>query len=270
MTAKSWGIAAVLATVLANAGCVSCCHKSYQKALERGAECDIPTPCRNQVYVFMIHGVTPTTDCGLSALRVKLAEGGFAKVGVGELASALEIVCEVKKIRACEPDARFVFVGYDVGGAAAVCLARDLGKKGVPVDAVVVLDPSACGEPSGVRTLLVTSGKTTSTVAHSEHVVVPEASHFRLPAHPTTVAAITELLKDVATHNWQPTGDPVPEWSYPHAPEMQPTAARSGDEWDFLSDRPGPVPAIGTRTVSRPVATPAPVSTFAGPVVIKR
>ena len=138
MTAKSWGIAAVLATVLANAGCVSCCHKSYQKALERGAECDIPTPCRNQVYVFMIHGVTPTTGCGLSALRVKLAEGGFAKVGVGELASALEIVCEVKKIRACEPDARFVFVGYDVGGAAAVCLARDLGKKGVPVDAVVV------------------------------------------------------------------------------------------------------------------------------------
>ena len=99
MTAKTWGLAALLATVLANTGCVTCCHKSYQKALQNGAECDLPAPCRNQVYVFLIHGVTPSTECGLSTLRVKLAESGFAKVGVGELASALEIACEVKKIR---------------------------------------------------------------------------------------------------------------------------------------------------------------------------
>src|SRR4051794_13154954 len=120
MRAKSWGIAAVLAIVLANTGCVSCCSKSYKQALNHGPDCDTPSPCRNQVYVFMIHGVTPSTECGLSALRVKLAENGFAKVGVGELASALEIIWEIKKIRACEPDARFVFIGYDVGGAAAV------------------------------------------------------------------------------------------------------------------------------------------------------
>ena len=273
MTAKTWGLAVLLATVLANTGCVTCCHKSYQKALQNGAECDLPAPCRNQVYVFLIHGVTPSTECGLGTLRVKLAESGFAKVGVGELASALEIACEVKKIRACEPEARFVFVGYDVGGAAAVCLARELSGKGVPVDGVVLLDPLACKEACGVRTLLITSGNSTSTVAHSERLTVPDASHFKLPAHPVTVAAITELLKDVATHHWEPTGDLVPEWSYEHAPEMQPTTSgKWGEEWDFLSDRPGTAAAIGTRTITRPVGAPAPgpVSTSAGPVVIKR
>ena len=273
MTAKSWGLAAVLAIVFANTGCVACCSKSYKQALIHGPECDLPAPCRNQVYVFLIHGVTPSSDCGLNSLRVKLAESGFAKVGVGELASALEIACEVKQIRACEPEARFVFVGYDVGGAAAVCLARDLSGKGVPVEAVVLLDPLACREAAGVPTLLITSGNTTSSAQHSARLTVPDVSHFRLSAHPTTVTAITDMLKEIAVHYWQPGGDPVPEWTYPHAPEMHPeTAGRVSEEWDFLSDRPGTAPSIGTRTVTRPLTAPAPAApaTSAGPVAIKR
>jgi hypothetical protein len=269
MNGQRWVIAGVLAAILANTGCVSCCHKSYQQALTHGADCDIPTPCRNQVYVFMIHGLTPSTDCGLNALRTKLGENGFAKVAVGESFSGLSIECEIKDIRKCDPDAKFVLLGYDLGGAAAACIASDLCRKGMPVEAVVLLDPIASGKASGTRTLLVTSGKCTSTAPHTERVVVPEASHFGLPAHPTTVAAITELLKDIATINCQPPVDLIPEWSYKHAPEMHSAVTgRWDEEWDFLSDRPGMTQAIGTRIVTQSVTTP--ISTSAGPVVIKR
>src|SRR2546430_2474575 len=100
MLQQRWVIGAVVAIALANAGCVTCCHKSYKQALVHGPECDLPTPCRSQVYVFMIHGLTPSCDCGLEALRTKLAENGFSKVGVAELGSELCVECEIKRIRA--------------------------------------------------------------------------------------------------------------------------------------------------------------------------
>jgi hypothetical protein len=217
----------------------------------------------------MVHGLTPSTDCGLSALRTKLAESGFAKIGLGELGSELCIELEIKKIRTCEPEARFVLLGYDVGGASAVLLARNLTSKRVPVDAVVLLDPLACGRGAGVRTLLVTSGQTTSTTPYTDRLVVSDASHLNLPAHPATVAVITELLKDIATQHYQAPGDPVPAWSYPLAPEMQPVEGPKWDEWDILADLPGSPQPIGTRVTTQQIGAPVPVSTSAGPVVIK-
>src|SRR4051812_30155073 len=112
MIGQRWVIGAVLATALANTGCVTCCHKSYAAALKCGPDCELPTPCRGQVYVFMIHGLTPTKDCGLETLRAKLGECGFAKIGVGELCSWLCIEQEIKEIRCDDPDARFVLLGY--------------------------------------------------------------------------------------------------------------------------------------------------------------
>src|SRR5262245_39992501 len=236
MFRQRWLIGAIVATVLANTGCVTCCHKTCQPAWNSAPDCDLPTPCRGNVYVFLIHGVTPNTHCGLNTLRTKLAENGFSKVGVAELGSGLCIECEIKRIRACEPDARFVLVGYDLGAASAVCLARDLTSKCVPVEAVVLLDPIACRTAPCARTLLITSGTTTSTVTHTDRIIVPDANHFNLPAHPKTVAVLTELLHEIAASYCEPEGDPVPEWSYKHAPEMRPFATLKGDEWDFLAD----------------------------------
>ncbi len=258
MSKRRWAICVLLATVLANTGCVACCHKTHQKAWENGADCDIPTPCRGQVHVFMMHGLTPSTDCGLNALRMKLGESGFAKIGTGELCHAGWVKSEIDCIRLNDPDARFVLLGYDYGGATAVSLARDLTAKGVPVEAVVLLDPIGCGDvPSGVRTLLVTSGKVTSRVPHSERICVPDASHFGLPTHPVTVATITALLTNIAVQYCQPPVEEVPEWSYPHAPEVRPVVkAQPAGEWGFLADRPGAARAIGTQVVTKPATPP--------------
>jgi hypothetical protein len=272
MGGQRWVPGAVAAVVFASTGCVSCADKCYRKGIENAAECEQTAACRKHLYVYMIHGVTPSTDCGLEALQYKLSACGFAKIGVGECASAPLLYFEIKHTLKCDPDARFVLVGYDFGAAAAVCLARELGAKGVPVEALVLLDPLACGAP-GVRTLVITSGTTTTSVPCTEHVVVSDAGHFKLPAHPRTAEAITDLLKDVAVRTYQDPGDPIPYWSYKHAPEMHTAPLAPGaPDWNFLADTseipPGINPPAGTQATQQFV--PAPPSTSAGPVLIRK
>jgi hypothetical protein len=256
MNRRFWAVGAVLAIVLANTGCVTCCHDSYAKALH-APDCELPPDCRSRVYVFLVHGVTPTTECGLSALRVKLAERGFAKVGEGELAGSFCIASEIKKIHKCEPEAKFVLVGYDLGGAAAVCLSRELLAKGIPVASVVLLDPMGPlpSDRCEIPTLLITSGTKTSTALHTHHVSVPDAKHHTLPAHPVTVESIVSLLSEIAAAEIEPLIDPVPAWSYKHAPEMRPFVPPTGTEWDFLAEQGPPLP-IDARAVQPLPAQP--------------
>jgi hypothetical protein len=252
---------------------VSCADKCYRKGIENAPECDLTLAYRKHLYVFMIHGVTPSTGCGLYELQYKLSESGFAKVALGEFASAPLLYFEIKDVLKRDPDAKFVLLGYDFGAAAVVVLARELSAKGVPIEALVLLDPIACGEPN-VRTLVITSGTTTSKVAGTERVSVPEAGHFKLPTHPGTAEAILELLKDVAVRTYQDPGDGVPAWSYKHAPPMHTAPGGSIDpEWNFLADTTEVPPAINPRSgtaVAQPVGIPAAPSTSAGPVLIRK
>jgi hypothetical protein len=273
MSRRRWVSGTVAALVLASAGCTACETKCYERAVEHAPECTLPHAARAQVYVYMIHGLTPPTDTGLEALRLKLSEFGFAKTAEAEFAAAPLAALEIKRTRKCEPDARFVLLGYDVGGVAAAALARDLSAKGVPIDALVLLDPVACGAAGGVRTLLVTSGSASPAVPAAEHVAVPDAGHFTLPAHPATVAAITALLTDVAERNYRDPGDPIPYWSYKYAPEMRYVPrGNTAPEWNFLGDTtetpPALAPPAAAPTMRSPyLKTPAPApSTPASPL----
>jgi hypothetical protein len=272
MNGKSWAAGAVLAIVLANTGCVSCCSTTYAAARKCGPECEVPTPCRGNVYVYMVHGAAPT-DCGLEALREKIAESGFAKVGVAELPGAPCAYFDIKKQARCEPGARFVLVGQELGAAAALCLARELRKDNVPVEAVVLLDPVGCGSEScGLQTLLITSGTGYSTAPHTGRLVVADASRSKLPAHPATVGAITEVLKEIAARNCVAPADEIEEWGYPHAPEMRPVPRPDGTEWDFLAERDGVPAPLGTQATTKrvlpasaPVPAPVPAATAPAP-----
>lgn len=255
MAARNWAVLALAAVAALQTGCVSYCHKTHAEAHKRGPDCEPPAACRNTVHVFLIDGLTPCGSCGLDKLRVELASNGFAKVGIGNAASGFCVVKEVEEIRACDPEAKFVLVGFDVGGGAAAHTARALAKKGIAVEALVLLDPVACGNELPARTLLVSSGKSQSTVPHTARVAVPDASHARLPAHPTTVAVVTDLLREVATTGFIEAGDTVPAWNYKYAPEMRPEVPVRGDGWDFLADDRRTPPAL-----LAPVAQPAVVA----------
>ncbi|MFM8274654.1 MAG: hypothetical protein ACKODX_20315 [Gemmata sp.] len=272
MTLRSLAICVVLATVSASAGCVTHCHKGFKKALDQVTEYDLPPRCRGQVHVFMIHGLAPSSDSVLSALRLNLAQNGFAKVGLCGACDPWWVKSEVACIRQHDPDARFVLLGYDCGGPVACWLARSLAEKGVSVDAVVLLNPVGCSaEPCGAQTLLITTPKCVTCVPHAQKVVVPDVSHFGLPNSPQTVSAVTALLSEIAAGNCQPPVEEQPAWGYPHAPEVRRIPNKpQGSDWDFLADRPGPTRSIGTQTAAQPVAQPkaGPV-TAAGAVILK-
>ena len=241
MSAKRWLTAAALAISANLSGCVSCDHAAHKSALDAGPQCDLPTCERQKVYVYMLNGLTPTGTCGLEGLRDQLAAHGFPKIGCGQVYHAGWVADEMKRVLAEDPDARFVLLGYDLGGAAAVKLAADSLKAGLPVDAVVLLDPMGKGgmTQTGVRTLLVTSGAGRSPVPHTESVSIPDVGHYRLPTHPQTVAVVCHLLNEIAAQQMHPEIETFPMWSYEHAPPPRVTPIPGAVEWNLLSDRPG-------------------------------
>lgn len=238
MSGKRWLVALAVAISGANAGCVSCDHAAHKSALAAGPVCDLPTCERQKVYVFLLSGLTPGGSSGLDGLRVRLAEQGFAKIGAGSLAHAGWVADEMKQALADNPDARFVLVGHDLGGAEVSKLAARSVRAGLPVDAVVLLDPVGA-VPTGVRTLLVTSGGRSSSAPHTEFVALPDAGRFNLPTHAKTVAVVCNLLNDIAAKQVRPMVDTDPIWNYEHAPMPRPMPYQTGSDLNILADRPG-------------------------------
>jgi hypothetical protein len=196
MTAKTWLLAVAVGATLAGSGCVSCCHQAAKACLQAGPDCEVPLADRQHVYAVLLNGASPT---GLCELRDKLAALGFAKIYCGDIVYGWWFEYEMRRVAREEPSARFVLVGYDVSCPAVVGMARAAIKKGLPVDSVYLLDPvgagadTACG--GGCRTVTVQKGPDCEPTACANIISVPDAGHFSLPAHPTTVAAVYAGLK---------------------------------------------------------------------------
>jgi hypothetical protein len=186
----------------------------------------------------MVSGVVPSTSFGLEGLRDELAKQGYSKVGLGQAINVPWMAAEIRRIHANDPAARFVLLGYDVGSPAAGWLANDLAAAGIPVDALVLLNPVGKGS-SIVRTVVVNCGKAASA-SDAESIGVADGNHFTLPTHTRTVAIVSSLLATTAAHTsaGQITS-PVVEWNFqdeqPRRPLSTPTA-NSPTEWNFLHD----------------------------------
>jgi hypothetical protein len=245
MTGKRWAVAAVVATLLAGSGCVCCHHQACKVARDVAPDCPLPAADRQRVYLFMVNGLTPNTPIGLDGLRDQVNRQGFAKVACGELFHVPWMAAEIRRIHDEDPAARFVLLGYDVGGPAAARLAADARARGVPVDAVVLIDPIGNVDPTGgpQRVVLLSSSDPPPAVTHTESVTLPGVGHFKLPTHPKSVAAVTQTLTDAAGRI-DDGGIVTPDfdWTYEHAPPARPITAPGPDapaEWNFLLDLPG-------------------------------
>jgi hypothetical protein len=242
MTGKRWLLLAVVGTLLGGSGCVSCNHQAQKLALDAGPDCPILLADRQRVYLFMVNGTTP---CGLDSLRDVLARQGYPKVASAQFYQVVWLAREMRRIHCEDPAARFVVLGYSMGGPAAARLAVEALAEGLPIDALILLDPVGKPDPGGcpIRTLLVNSGSLATAVPHSEGYIVPDSGHFRLPSHPQTVAIVVQLLSEVAALVGQ--GEviaPVVEWLYEDAPPLRafPVAdPNTPPEWNFLLDLPG-------------------------------
>ena len=279
MTGKKWLAAVGVGVLLAGSGCVTCCHKAAKTTLEVGPACDVPLCDRQHVYVVMVNGATPAMPCGLEGLRDKLAEAGFAKVYCGQLYHALWFEWEMARVHECDPAARFVLVGYDFGGPVAAGMARAALAKGIPVDAVFLLDPVGKVQMGGcaTRTILVRSGACPEASPHTESVAAAGANHFTLPTHPQTVASVCGVLKEVAVRVEHAEGYTT-EYGYDHAAPpraVSPPAGEVAPEWLFLYEKPGThgVPLAPTTPGGWPVPiapSMVPRGGFAPPVDLPR
>src|SRR5947209_8109202 len=92
-----------LSLLLAGSGCVCCGHDACKPVLDAGPYCETPIGDRRHVYVFLINGFSPS---GLDGLRLKLAERGYEKVYRGELCHTWWMWREMKRVHACDPEAR--------------------------------------------------------------------------------------------------------------------------------------------------------------------
>jgi hypothetical protein len=260
MTGKRALVAVGAAVLLTGSGCATCCHESAKLALDAGPTCDIPVCQRQKVYVFLVNGLVPCAPGGLAGLRDQIAAAGFPKTATGHILHAGWLAEEMRRTHADDPCARFVVIGYDLGGSLAARLAVDAAAEGLPVDALVLLDPTGKTPVTGpgVRTILVRSAAGGAAVPHSETVYISDAGHFGLPSHPVTVGVVCELLTEAAEKVALPPPLPLLEPSFEHAPIPlpMPRPVPDGDPaWNFLLDQTGGV----TPPLPELLAAPKPV-----------
>src|SRR5262249_26225841 len=140
-------------------------------------------------------------DAGdLGGVRAFLIDLGFLKTSAGQLYHAGRFAREIRERHICDPDARFVLVGFDRGAAAAQAQAETLVRDGVPIDLVVYLAGVFLPDrppPPGVRVVNVHNASgfcDTGPLRQADDVVLPECGHFAVPTHSLTLELLAHEL----------------------------------------------------------------------------
>ncbi|MBX9581382.1 MAG: hypothetical protein K2X87_13860 [Gemmataceae bacterium] len=252
MTGKRWLAAAGLAGLLAQAGCVTCCHTASKAGFEAGPDCEVPLPDRQKVYAVLVSGVSP----GMDALRDRLAARGFTKIYSAPVTHLGWLEREMARVCAEEPGARFVVVGGDLGCLAAKDLAARGQAAGVPVDAVIFLGPVGIKSAAAAKTVVVLPGGVAETLPGAETLFVPSAGQFDLPDHPRAFDAVYRQLAASAARVEHPPTLAAAEPDYPHAPPIRflPGVGVPDD----LGAVAGPLPPVDNPTRVGPYGAPWP------------
>lgn len=267
MTGQKALATAVLGVLVAATGCVTCRHKGFAEAMSACGTSPVPCPVRQEVYVFALNGADVCDICGLATLRDRLCVLGFPKVYVSSLPDYGWFQREVRRIHCADPNARFVFVGVGISAKCVMQMGSKLAYEGVPVDAVVFLDPVGVSANVSVgapfRTVAIRSAGWPGTgLVAGENVENPNASHFGLPAHEQTAEVIHGILVESAANVGPLEGHAVPmlpltDRPLPTPRPVEPMPVASRDEWDFLKLPNGvnPQPQATTVTASPPTLT---------------
>ncbi|MFO0799123.1 MAG: hypothetical protein U0804_16770 [Gemmataceae bacterium] len=244
MTRVTCLILTAVATLAGGGGCVSCTTHAARVNWEAGPTCPVPVGERQHVYTVLVNGACPAGGCSLEGLRDGLVERGFVKNYFGQVVHTPWLAYEMRGVARCDPAARFVVVGADIGCPLAARLAREAAADGLAVDALVLLDPvlmpAAAGCP--VRTVLVTTGADCAC-AHTERAVVEGANRLTLPGHSGTVDFVCGLLTASASRVELPAviTEVIVDPDTRQPRDLAPPPGLPG-EWLFLHDQPGYVP----------------------------
>jgi hypothetical protein len=173
---------------------------AFDRALFSPAAAPVPPLARSQVHVFMMNGLDVLETGRMNRLRDRLVCAGFPRVYTGQRADQNWYTRELRRVVVDEPAARIVLVGYGAAAAPVYNLAYAAQLDGLPVDAVVLLDPVGLnGDLTyGLKahSVVVRSHRWTGASDLISHEVVEGqgVGHPTLPTHPVTVDTLLRVL----------------------------------------------------------------------------
>jgi hypothetical protein len=260
-------LAAAALLLFGPAGCMSFLHPVDRPAPEQLAGCEqLPKACRQQVYVFFIHGVDPLDYANLSGVRDYVQSLGFIKTYYGQLYHTSYFTDEIRKVHAREPEARFALVGFSFGANMVRNIANAVRDEGIAIDLVVYLGGNTLtnaeeDRPANVQRIVnvlatgwVWNG---ATMDNAENINYDNVWHFGSPTHPHTLDVLARELTDVAARVPYVERVPGPAQAGPTTRPVVPQTSAKRDEWDFLLPG-GPVPELPPRPQPQPQPQPQP------------
>lgn len=237
-------------------GCLCCMHPLDVPPKEQIALGEnIPSPCRNHVHIFLIHGLDPLDAANLSGLTEYIQQEGYIKTHFGQCYHLWEFKKEMRRLHKEEPKTRFVVIGFSLGSLMAQELANAVKKDGIVIDLLVyvggfILSNSPRSQPENVahivNILSSGDGMIGPRMDRADNVRYGDVWHFGLPTHPRTREMLTRELAVVAARvpyvQKVPPLSPEIEEEIPRPRRLTPdqlreTSSQLPPEWSFLNSR---------------------------------
>jgi hypothetical protein len=164
--------ALLLAALPVLAGCGHIYHVPPDAPPWRPAD-TVPESSKACVYVFLFDSFDPFAMGQMGEVRDHLHHLGFGKTYYGWPHHLDDFELEMGTVNAEQPKARFAIIGYGTGACAARKLAAFADAVGIPVDAVVYLEPAGFDpvpEPVGAMNTFILRGIDVDPAAASTFV----------------------------------------------------------------------------------------------------
>ena len=204
MLAKKLWLLGGLAVALVTAGCTATCRTNPHDCLRAVEEVAVIAPARAKVYVFLMNG-SDVFDVGhLKETECDLHRAGFPKVYYAQQLDQEWYYKELHRLRRDDPDNRYVLVAQGTAAEQLRQLACRVTADGIPLDAVVYLDPIGVKEDLAADTAYPTTvlrsrlWPTSPKQAAVESLRIQEVGHAHLPNHPAVVQQIVSIVTDSA------------------------------------------------------------------------
>ena len=246
---------AILALLAGTVGCVNIRYQASREAILPCPPNDIPPHQRQRAYLFMMNGLDVVEAAGMLDVRDKLAVAGFPKVYYAQRPDRAWYYREMHRLRCDEPDARIILLSYGAGAENVLGLAFDAARDGLPVDAVVFLDPVGVSgnlaETLPFHSVVVRSHNWLGSrgLEAAEHIEAAGFGHLALPRSPATCEVLLRLMSASAVRVPRPALEYLPRLELRANPPRTPRPIDPATlvSWppgaDFLS-APQPFPTL--------------------------
>ncbi|MGL6075830.1 MAG: hypothetical protein ACRC8S_16870 [Fimbriiglobus sp.] len=205
MRAKHLLLSASVAFTPFLSGCLSNNYKGYHQALHCQTPNPFPNKQRSQVYLFMMNGTDVLELSGMLTLRDELARNGFSKVYYAQMEDKDWFVREMARLHRDEPQARILLLGYGTAATRTTEVACETQRLGVPLDALVLLDPMSYSgnltEQTTAPSVIISSHNWSGAkeVFSTERIELQGTGHLNTPTHPQTLDTLVSLMTTAAS-----------------------------------------------------------------------